>query len=180
MATSNNITVQNTLKLARTQIFESLVRKCFAIGIELIRYAIKTKRFSGFTGNTQTSFAIGVYFDGQLRAYETGESFQRAPLRRKIRFGKTVYLRRPYEGRSRVVRGSVETTNEFGAETSVRFLKMFKPRITKGVSMCMTVGTEYAEYIALRTGASVLSDARLRSEELVWHTIIQKPPIISI
>lgn len=118
--------------------------------------------------------------DGQLRAYETGESFQRSPLMRKIRFGRRVYLRRPYEGRSRIVRGAVVTTNEYGAETSIRFLKQFTPRVTKGVSMCMTVGTEYAEYIAALSGATVLTSARMRSEELVWKTIIQRPPIIQI
>ena len=112
---------------------------------ELIRYQLKHKEYRGFTGNTQTSYACGIYIDGVLESVVTNLN-QKPPVRNKLHKGQFVYLKRPYEGESRWVRPVIETDGGKGSDTSLRFLQSLKPPKNK-ICFVMTTGTEYSEYL---------------------------------
>ena len=69
----------------------------------LLADAVQSKEFQGFTGNTQTSYACGIYMDGKLAYCSFQESWNRPPVRLKVEKGKYVYLSHPYEGHARGV-----------------------------------------------------------------------------
>ncbi len=168
---ANNLAAfRNSIAREKEKIFNEIEDRLFDIGFELIKAAINSKIWSGFTGNAQTGFAIGVYRDGALKSYETGADFNRPPLRKKIKKGQRLYLKNPYEGKKRIVYGTVDVTDETAPETSERFIKSFRPSITKGVSMVMCIGAEYYAYIdphlyALETTRNVVAP------HLVWKRI---------
>lgn len=151
-----------------------MIKGLYDCGVLLISYAIDKKKWSGFTGNAQTSFTIGIYNNGVLQEYVNGEMVRgRKALRKKIQLGKRVYLKRPYEGRSRAVVGSVEASNEYGTDTALSFLKSFKAQ-RNGLSMVMTIGVEY--YMFLGGGdANALVDAYNVTpsmlDKVVWKRI---------
>ena len=45
----------------------------------LLADAVQSKEFQGFTGNTQTSYACGIYMDGKLAYCSFQESWNRPP-----------------------------------------------------------------------------------------------------
>lgn len=166
-----------TMNNARFSLFSQLESRLYGFGLRLLQEAVKTKTWKGFTGNAQTSFAFGVYRDGKLSSYATGEDFQKAPLMKKIRVNRRVFLRKPYEGEARAVKGSEPVTNETGPEASLNILRRFKPSLHKGVSFVMVVG---AEYIITRTDGKVLDYAIAASRRLIGDWVIKRLEIKSV
>lgn len=116
---------------------------------ELLRKVVQTRTFLGFTGNTQTSYACGVYKEGRLVSILEQENWN-APIKRlKVRRGERVFLNDPYEGASRAVTGKVDVNNLSGLQTSRAFLKGFSCG-KKGFGLVMTTGTEYSEFLEQR------------------------------
>lgn len=168
---ADNITAfRNGMKKAREMVMRKVSDKLLEAGRMLIQVAWDNKQFIGFTGNTQTSIAIGVYVDGNLTAYQTGLKNQRAPIRKKIQYHQRVFLKHPYEGNPRGVQGQVILTEEFGIDSSMRFLMNYRPKVNNGVGLVMVVGTEYAEFI---NGGSLgpLTSAYNAAPNIVWQTV---------
>ena len=79
----------------------------------LIDHALKEREFDGFTGNTQTSYACGIYYNGGLMGIVIAGNAMRKPVHVKVRKGERVFLRRPYEGKPRSVIGRVDERRVF-------------------------------------------------------------------
>lgn len=169
MSSGNLSTFRNSIHQAKEKIFNEIENRLYDVGHELIKVAISSKGWTGFTGNAQTGFAIGIYRDGILRSYETGADFNRPPLRKKIRNGQTVHLKNPYEGAERTVKGRVDVTDETAPETSEKFIKSFKPSVTKGLSMVVCVGAEY--YAFIDSNMYAFETTRNVAPNLVWRKI---------
>lgn len=119
--------------------FEDIARK-------LIKDFLKYKGFQSFTGNTLLSFMAGVYQDGRLWYVYTITDEGLKPIRKKIPKGKRIYLKHPMQGNPRMVTGKVTTTDEYGPETSKRFLESFAaPK--KKYCLVIVIGTEYYSLI---------------------------------
>jgi hypothetical protein len=135
---------------------------------ELVHRALQNRTYTGFTGNTQTSYACGIYVRGTLVEVVHSQSFQERPVHLKIRYGKVLYLEHPYEdsGRGRARKGMVPVNNLEGIETSLKFLNSYKaPK--NGVAMVMTTGTEYSEWLEEYVRLDVLSRTRQEAEKVL-------------
>lgn len=120
----------------------------------------------GFTGNTQTSYACGIYMWGKLEGVITQDNWHEPTRRRMLKAGETVYLRNPYEGEPRVVRGYVTSSFNHGLNASLEFLQSYNmPRNTIG--MVMTTGTEYSVYLEQVGGADVLTNTFEKAKEVI-------------
>lgn len=143
------------------------------LAFRLIQNAIKSKTWTGFTGNAQTSFAVGVYVDGKVVNIVDGTDYEnREAIMKKIRYGQRVFLKHPFEGNSRAVIGKVEVTDEKATETSRRFIRNKRPT-SKGYSIIVTIGAEYYAFIdnnlfAMRNTYDI-TDSLLN--EVVWKRI---------
>lgn len=141
---------------------------------ELLVAVAKNRTFVGFTGNTQTSYACGVYVNGNCQNIILQQNWQEPPRRLKIRYGELVYLENPYEGEARATRGSVDTSPEYGQDTSVRFLLEFKcPK--DGWGLVMTTGTEYSEILETINGADVLTATGEESYAIISRSFKPMP-----
>lgn len=110
--------------------------------LKVIREFMQMKSFQSFTGNTLLSFMAGVYLYGQLDMVYTMTENGLKPIRKKIARGKKVYLKNPMQGNPRWVVGKVNTTDEYGPETSRSFLESYKvPK--QSHSLVFVIGTEY-------------------------------------
>lgn len=115
----------------------------------LLAAVAQHREFQGFTGNTQTSYACGIYVGGTCKKIILQENWNEPPRRVKVPEGKSVYLDNPYEGEARFVRGKMGIPNDggFGQNTSVRFLAEYKDCPKDGYGLVITTGTEYSEYL---------------------------------
>jgi len=150
-------------------LFNSLANAADAL---LLRVAT-TRQFIGFTGNTQTSYACGVYVNGKLEHVSVQRTWNSPPMRAKIRRGQVVYLSNPYEGVPRAVKGQVDTETDYGLDLSIRQLEEYKaPK--KGLAIMMTTGTEYSVYVEQVQRLDVLTNLWLQAGRILernWKKI---------
>lgn len=137
----------------------------------LLSDAVQSKEFQGFTGNTQTSYACGIYMDGKLAYCSFQESWNRPPVRLKVEKGKYVYLSHPYEGHARGVRGKTDVDSLYGSDTSLNFLKSYTNVPKKGFSIVMCTGTEYSEYIESSRNLNVLTETWQRARQILLQNL---------
>jgi len=124
---------------------------------KLLVRAATNRQFVGFTGNTQTSYACGVYVNGRLEHVSVQQNWGMPPKRMKVRRGQVVYLSNPYEGHPRAVKGAVDIETDYGLELSLRQIEQYKaPK--KGIALMMTTGTEYSVYIEQAMSLDVLTN----------------------
>ena len=141
-------------------LYEALV----SLAHELIQSAEFVKGYKNLTGNTLTSYAVGIYKDGALIEIIQNSNL-RPPVRVKLTRGEVWEDFRDYDGNFRKwFVGIVETDSGWGDETSINFLTSYDPpfRGSKtGIVMC--TGTEYSEFLEMR-GANVLTATKKEFE----------------
>lgn len=140
------------------EMIEDLIYNSLADAADkLLVRAASNRQFVGFTGNTQTSYACGIYVNGSLVHVSVQKEWNQPPIRMKVRKGQFVFLTNPYEGFKRGVRGQVEIEEPFGLQLSMKQLQEYKaPR--KGLAIMMTTGTEYSLYIEQAMNLDVLTN----------------------
>lgn len=142
----NAQTIERGLAQARQKIMAGLASRLTTIGRNIVEKELRAKKYTGFTGNAQTSYLTQVWVNGALVSeYCTGD-YQSPPLRPKIQDGKTVYLSAPYEGAPRKVKGKVGIDHDFGFET-LNAIDNYVPDVKKGLAVRFAVGVEYNDYI---------------------------------
>lgn len=144
---NNKAALDNGFKKAKQIIFDHLYKQCIKLCDALVNDALNNREFQSFTGNTITSFACGIYIDGKLDYMVASGEKMSAPVHAKVQKGQTVFLKNPYEGVSRSTTGKVDIVYDMtGMETSFRILQGMNPS-NKGLSIIMTTGTEYSNYL---------------------------------
>jgi hypothetical protein len=159
---SKNTALDKGFKKAKEIIFGYLYDQCVSFCDMLVNDAIQKREFQSFTGNTVTSFACGIYIDGSLNYMVASGEKMASPVHAKIQNGQTVYLKNPYEGKPRSVKGKVNIVyDDSGMESSFKILQNLKTG--KGLSIIMTTGTEYSTYLENVHNLNVLSDTAKES-----------------
>lgn len=140
------------------QIIEDTIFNSLADAAEKLLIRVATNRqFIGFTGNTQTSYACGIYVNGNLEHVVVQRNWNTPPLRAKVNKGRFVYLTHPYEGFSRGVTGKVDIEDPYGQSLALKQIQEYKaPR--RGIALMMTTGTEYSVYIEQNMSLDVLTN----------------------
>jgi hypothetical protein len=157
MAHDNAKTLENGfakgLRMIEDVLYNSLAEAADAL---LVRVATN-RQFIGFTGNTQTSYACGVYVNGKLVHVSVQHNWNEPTRRMKVQKGKVVFLGNPYEGQPRAVEGKVDIVENHGLMLSLRQLEEYKAP-SKGLALMMTTGTEYSIYIEQAMSLDVLTN----------------------
>ena len=155
---NNKAALDKGFKKAKQIMYGHLYDQCVKLCGELVIDAIIKRNFQSFTGNTVTSFACGIYVDKKLSYMLASGEDMEAPVHAKVEKGELVYLSNPYEGKARSVRGKVDIQYHLsGMETSFRILQGITPS-QKGISIIMTTGTEYSQFLESAKNFNVLSD----------------------
>ena len=139
---------------------------------ECIKDTQNQKEFTGFTGQTQTSYMAGVFYNGKLVS-TVDNTYTKKPVFRKIRRGERKYLRHPYEGDSRTTIGRVNVNDMSGKETSVAFLRSYKDVPKKGWAVVVTTGTEYSEYIESVRRLNVLTNTAAFAD-VIFDSVVKE------
>lgn len=171
---SNSKVLSDAFNKVEELVREQMRMRFINAGFKFLYHAWENREFQSFTGNTITSYAIGVYENGTLFDMYLSVDGMIRPLMRKIGEDNLVYLERPYEGDERAVRGRVDVDNEYGYEESRNFLQNYRPK-TKGYVLVVTTGTEYSEYLENELELNVLTDTQLSGRAGLVNSIIEKP-----
>ena len=118
-----------------------------------------------FTGNTITSYAIGLYLGKDLVYYYSNDGIKQ-PVRVKLKKGERVELTPDWRGKNRSFSGSVDTDGGYGEDFSQRFLGAYHPK-SNGIELVMTSGTEYSTYIETAMRGNVLTDTFKRAKGIL-------------
>lgn len=134
--------------MMRTQMLDCLTRSAYALLVD----AETSKEYHNLTGNTLTSYMVGIYENGKLRRIVSilEADALRKPTSRKLTSGKGIAIVEDYDsGRFIPVKRYklVDTDEDYGYNTSKRFLASYRPSVTKGFGIVMCTGTEYSEYL---------------------------------
>nr|DAF05833.1 MAG TPA: hypothetical protein [Caudoviricetes sp.]DAS57009.1 MAG TPA: hypothetical protein [Caudoviricetes sp.] len=159
--------MEKAKQIINNYLYAVIERSC----ADLIDHALSEREFDGFTGNTQTSYACGIYYNGGLMGMVIAGNTMRKPVHIKVRKGERVYLSKPYEGKARSVIGKVDVDGELGADSAVDFLSSYRPFIKKGFSVVMTTGTEYSEYLENVRNLNVLTDTYKSAKGIVLEEL---------
>lgn len=158
MATHDNAKVLENGFAKGMRMIEDVIYNSLADSADALLIRVATNRqFIGFTGNTQTSYACGIYVNGRLAHVSVQRNWNSQPFRMKVRKGKIVFMNNPYEGQPRAVKGQVDIEENHGLVLSLKQLEEYKaPK--KGLALMMTTGTEYSLYIEQAMSLDVLTN----------------------
>lgn len=171
MVTDNGKIFDEGIRKAREAVWDHLYNILRGNVITLLHKAAVNREFQGFTGNTQTSYMGGIYINGRLVEILHERDYTDPPRMKKIPGGKSVYLRNPYEGSPRYMRAKVDTSNEYGSETSEKFLRSYKPKSKKGLAICICTGTEYSDYLESVRGLDVLTNTWAQASKVLLSSM---------
>lgn len=151
-------TVVNSLIASMQQMFAELPQKI---------------EYSGFTGQTQTSYMGGVYIGGRLRYLVTEKAWTRHPVRGKMPKDATWFLANPYEGKDKLRTGHVDITNPSGRATSLAFLQSYNAPSNR-ICAIVTTGTEYSTFLEEYLHLNVLTQTKIDAPKILdmnWKKI---------
>lgn len=161
MIKDNAASFMKGLDKAKDLIHTSIVMKFIAYGLTLLEDADTQRTYTSFTGNTLTSLAFGYYLEGNLS--DVVFINREKAVHAKVKNGEWLYLEVPYEGKARKVQGKVDITDDYGFQTSQRFLESYMP--TGGNGIVITTGTEYSTFLETMYDMNVLSDTYLNAAQ---------------
>lgn len=152
----NAKTLENGFAKGMEMIEDIIVNSIISAVQQMLKELPMKIGFSGFTGQTQTSYMAGIYVYGSLRYIVTQKNWTKNPVRGKLKKGQTVFLANPYEGQNKTRKGYVDVGDPSGASTSLQFLRSYNAS-KKGISLVVTTGTEYSEFLETMFRLDVLT-----------------------
>lgn len=162
------------IRKAKIAIEYAIIERLKRAAEELIIDAEFSQGYQNLTGNTLTSYAIGIYSRGELREYidifEVEEGLEK-PTMPKLSTGKGwIKVQRYGGGEAFVYQDTLEQTDrDYGYNTSRRFLEYYSPK-TNGFELVMCTGTEYSEYLEDR-GLNVLTETFMLSPRVFLNNL---------
>jgi hypothetical protein len=160
--------------LMEKQFMDILTRAAYG----LLVHAETSKEFHNLTGNTLTSYMVGIYSEGTLKrvvAMNEADAVE-PPTRKKLSRGNgrgTIYVEDYDSGRFiHVAKYKLMPTDEdYGYNTSKMFLSGYKPQTTKGFGIVMCTGTEYSEYLEAARSLNVLTETFYISPRVILQNL---------
>lgn len=149
---------------------EQMLQNMFYAAVELLQTAYEQHDFISVTGNLINSFAVGIYYKGELQqivgAGNTGiAGAKRTSLRKgeKYPISKWYDAVSPYNGSSKkdpVYEGEVGSGHKRGREAAINKLKSTHPWKRDTYALIMVAPMEYADFVQTTHGHDVLTAAR--------------------
>ena len=148
---------------------EQMMQNMFYMACEMLKTAYETKDFISVTGNLINSFAVGIYYKGELQQMVTADNMRIAsPKRKSLRKGQTYPVTRwydpvePYAGtrdtpayKAEIGRGGVS-----GRDAAIKKLKEIHPWKRDTYAVIMVAPMEYADFVQAEHGFDVLTGVR--------------------
>lgn len=161
---NNTAALERGIKKAK-QIMRERIEICLvneANKLALKAYESYNSPLMGFTGNTWTGTAVGVYSQGKLIYYITTRMIENmpAPVMDKLRLVKPIFLEKPYGYIMVGARGNrsfaavVNTDGGNSEKDAIEFLESHSIGSKYGITVVN--GSEYANYVENSMGGDVL------------------------
>lgn len=149
---------------------EQMLQNMFYMACEMLQTAYARRGFISVTGNLINSFAVGIYYKGDLQQIVGASNMGIAQAkRRSLKKGEKYPLSKWYDARSPYV-GSTKEDPVFvgetgaggvsGREAAIRKLQSTHPWKRDTYAIIMVAPMEYAEYVQKKHGHDVLTAVR--------------------
>lgn len=151
---------------------DTLLPKFRQAAASLLTDAMSRKEYGDLTGNTLTSYVAGIYDEGVLYSTVTllDVAYLDHPALEKLSNDSGIVEVERYDNGYVVIINThsfINTDKRFGVETAKDFLAKYTPPNPKGLSLVITTGTEYSEYIEETRRLNVLTETFLWAEGTV-------------
>ena len=144
--------MQHAINVMYNQQLNSIISYCR----NLVNVVLPAQKgYDNQTGNTVTSYAFGVYYNGKFVYF--GTNGMKEPVRNKLKKGET-WTGINYDGLETTITGIIDTDGGYGEDTSYQFLRSYSPK-GNSFSVVITTGTEYSSYLENRVHINVLTDS---------------------
>jgi hypothetical protein len=170
MAYDNSRAIDAGEKKLQKAIYEYFLRYVEDYCMALFASADAAREYRNLTGNTFTSYACGIYRDGALKDVLLSADYKRPPVRVKLQKGE-VFDGDTYDGNRAVFKATADTDGGYGRDTSLRFLRQYRPKVMKGFEVVMCTGTEYSTVLESRKGLNVLTNTFLYSRAIFFRNL---------
>lgn len=172
----NSALIDAGMDKANSIIYNHISNLLMSVCDQSVVYAMTHhKGFLNFTGNTHTGYACGLYNDGKLVFVSFSADKDKPPVRVKLTAGETAFLDPDYDGRTRSYTGIIQTDRGYGRAYALRFLQSHKPKNNKGLSLCLTTGTEYSEFLEVVRHADVLTGTFTEIPQILFNNLKPLP-----
>lgn len=151
------IVVKKTIQYAK----DAVHRICISAAKAYMNEIDIARGFFDVTGNLYQSFAVGIYYDGSLLGIERVGGND--PLMNSLGEGQVFPFKVYYGGRAvsgRPYIGETGDGGQWGPEEAEYFLQDFKPANSKGFSLVVVAGMDYAEFVESKANHDVLTKLR--------------------
>jgi len=164
------------LSLIRQTIVGSLTEAAY----KLLLTAEWEKEYHNLTGNTFTSYMVGIYYNRSLvriiSVYDADLSLRR-PVRGKLWRGSgigTIYVEDYDSGKMVPVKKYrlIDTDKDYGENTSRNFLRSYRP--SDDIEFVMCTGTEYSQLLETVRHLDVLTGTFMEAPKIInnsWKRI---------
>lgn len=147
-------------EIIRTRVIAGLRKEADKLALKA--YDTYKSPLMGFTGNTWTGTAVGVYDRGALVYYVSTKTIANMPsaVRSKLKLGKTYFLSKPYgyimdySSGNRTFTPYVDTDGGNSEQDAIKFLESNSPNSKFAITVVN--GSEYANYVENLMGGDVL------------------------
>lgn len=154
---SNDKVLEQGYAAAMKMVDEHIYNQIALLAERLMEVVEGQKEYKNLTGNTVTSYMVGVYHDRILTEIVQIQG-KKPPIRIKMRKGE-IFTGKDYDGdfRKRWGPTEVDTDGGYGEQFAMRFLSSYRPK-RKGYSLVVCTGTEYSEFLENVRNLNVLSN----------------------
>lgn len=148
---------------------EQMMQNMFYMACEMLSTAYSTKDFISVTGNLINSFAVGIYYKGELQQIVSASNMGIASARRRsLRKGEVYPVAEwydpvePYAGTkgTPAYKGEVGSGGAAGREAAIKKLHATHPWKRDTYAVIMVAPMEYADYVQTTHGHDVLTGVR--------------------
>jgi hypothetical protein len=170
MEYDNNKAMDAGERKLKKAVYEYFLRHLRDYCMTLFASADAAREYRNLTGNTFTSYACGIYYDGVLKDALFSADYKRPPVRVKLSGGE-VFSGDTYDGNRATFKATVDTDGRYGKDTSMRFLRQYSPKVSRGFEVVMCTGTEYSTILENKKGLNVLTNTFLYSRALFFRNL---------
>lgn len=148
---------------------ETMLQNMFYMACEMLRTAYETKDFISVTGNLINSFAVGIYYKGELQQMVTADNMNIAPAKRKsLRKGEVYPVSKwydptePYYGTNKTpaYKGEIGVGRVSGREAAIKKLREIHPWKRDTYAVIMVAPMAYADFVQNVHEHNVLTGVR--------------------
>ena len=170
----NKKTITDGIKKAEMLINATITSNLINCCYNLLNTTDFAAEYHNVTGNTFTSYACALYYNGKINSIIKAADFREKPTRVTLGIGEVYDLAQYYGGKAvgdKTYVGETGHGGYYGVEAALNFIKSYQPRCQNGYCIVMVAGTYYSEYLERSKNLNVLTETFMAAPSILLNNL---------